>query len=212
MTMVLREKAVLFDLGYLEEERVIIYLTPSDILINICINVALKSEEKVLASFEASDGYFNKKINFRTSSCFRQVMFFCIPPLLEHGFHSVRLMNEQQSLHDSQYKLFVGAFSNCDGENTKKSVSLPDNEVQTFLEGEENQYTKRKPKVAYSVALVLAFLLAKNENRQLEDLPLADFGRLPHSLVSYRVTRSKRNFISARAHVLFSIALLQLPQ
>ena len=86
MTMVLREKAVLFDLGYLEEEQVIIYLTPSDILINICIKVALKSEEKVLASFEVSDGYFNKKINFRTSSCFRQVMFFCITPLLEHGF------------------------------------------------------------------------------------------------------------------------------
>ena len=28
--------------------------------------------------------------------------------------------------------------------NTKKSVSLTDSEVQTFLEGEENQYTKRK--------------------------------------------------------------------
>ena len=26
----------------------------------------------------------------------------------------------------------------------KKSVLLTDNEVQTFLEGEENQYTKRK--------------------------------------------------------------------
>ena len=26
--------------------------------------------------------------------------------------HSVRLINERQSLHDSQYKLFVGAFSN----------------------------------------------------------------------------------------------------
>ena len=116
-------------------------------------------------------------------------------------------MNEQQSLHDSQYKLFVGAFSNYDGENTKKSVSLPDNEVQNFLEGEENQYTKRKPKVAYSVALVLAFLLAENENRQLEDLPLADLGRLPHSLVSYRVTHSKRNFISARpCIILYSFA------
>ena len=54
------------------------------------------------------------------------------------------------------------------------------------------------------MALVLAFLLAEKENRQLEDLPLADFGRLPHSLVSYRVTHSKRNFISTRAHVLFS--------
>ena len=33
---------------------------------------------------------------------------------------------------------------------------------------------KEKPKVAYSVALVLAFLSAENENRQREDLPLAD--------------------------------------
>ena len=38
---------------------------------------------------------------------------------------------------------------------------------------------KETPKVAYSVALVLAFLSAENENRQLEDLPRADFGRLP---------------------------------
>ena len=75
MTMVLREKAVLFDLGYLEEERVVIYLTPSNILINICINVALKSEEKVFASFKVGDGYFTKT-NFRASSCFRQVILF----------------------------------------------------------------------------------------------------------------------------------------
>ena len=34
---------------------------------------------------------------------------------------------------------------------------------------------KKKPKVTYSVALMLAFLAAENENRQLEDLPLADF-------------------------------------
>ena len=31
----------------------------------------------------------------------------------------------------------------------------------------------------YSMALVLAFLAAENENRQLKDLPLADFSRLP---------------------------------
>ena len=47
---------------------------------------------------------------------------------------------------------------------------LTDNEVQTFLE--------EKPEVTYSVALVLAFLSAENDNRQLEDLLLADFGRL----------------------------------
>ena len=33
---------------------------------------------------------------------------------------------------------------------------------------------KEKPKVTHSVALVLAFLSAENENRQLEDLPPAD--------------------------------------
>ena len=52
---------------------------------------------------------------------------------------------------------------------------LTDNEVQTFLE--------EKPKVTYSVALVLAFLSAENENRQLEDLLLADFGRLAERLL-----------------------------
>ena len=57
--------------------------------------------------------------------------------------------------------------------DNKKTVSLTDSEVQTFL--------KEKPKVLYSVALVLAFLSA--ENRQLEDLPLADFGRLPERLL-----------------------------
>ena len=65
----------------------------------------------------------------------------------------------------------------------KKSLSLADNEVQSFLEREGNQYTKEKPKVAYSVALVLAFLLSENENWQLEDMPLANFGCLPESLL-----------------------------
>ena len=32
--------------------------------------------------------------------------------------HSVRLMNERQNLHVSQYKLFVGVFSNFGGLNT----------------------------------------------------------------------------------------------
>ena len=53
----------------------------------------------------------------------------------------------------------------------KKSLSLKDSDVQTFLDEEENQYTRGKPKVAYSVALVMAFVAAVNENRQLEDFP-----------------------------------------
>ena len=88
-------------------------------------------------------------------------------------------MNERQSLHDSQYKLSVGAFSSYGGQNTKKSVSLKDSKVQTFLEGKKTNTVKEKPKVTYSVALVLAFLSAENENRPLKDLPLANFGRLP---------------------------------
>ena len=79
----------------------------------------------------------------------------------------------------------------------KKSVSLTDCEVQTFLEREGNQRTKEKPKVAYSVALVLAFLSSENENRQLEDLPLADFGRLPERLLlSVRTKSINENFVN----------------
>ena len=54
---------------------------------------------------------------------------------------------------------------------------------------------KEKPKVACSVALVLAFLSAESENRQLEDLPLADFGRLPERLLlSVRTKAINENF------------------
>ena len=56
----------------------------------------------------------------------------------------------------------------------EKSVSLTNSDVNTFLEGKENQYTKKKPKCKYEVALTTAFLAAESENRQLEDLPQAD--------------------------------------
>ena len=51
-----------------------------------------------------------------------------------------------------------------------------------FQKGKETNTLKEKPKVAYSVALVLAFLSAENENRKVEDLPLGDFGLLPERL------------------------------
>ena len=54
---------------------------------------------------------------------------------------------------------------------------------------------KEKPKVAYSVALVLTFLSAENENRQLEDLPRSDFCRLPERLLlSVRTKSINENF------------------
>ena len=52
---------------------------------------------------------------------------------------------------------------------------------------------KGKPNVTYSVALVTAFLAAKNENRQLEDLPRADFGRLPERFLSVRTKSINEN-------------------
>ena len=79
----------------------------------------------------------------------------------------------------------------------KKSVLLTDSEVQTFLERKKTNILKEKPKVTYSVALVLAFLSAENENRQLEDLPLADFGRLPERLFLSVTTKSiNENFVN----------------
>ena len=44
--------------------------------------------------------------------------------------------------------------------------------------GKKTNILKEKLKVTYSVALVLAFRSAENENQQLEDLSLADFGHL----------------------------------
>ena len=43
----------------------------------------------------------------------------------------------------------------------------------------KNKVGQEQPKVWYSVALVMEFLTAENKNRQLEDLPLTNFGRVP---------------------------------
>ena len=56
---------------------------------------------------------------------------------------------------------------------------------------------REKPKFTYSVALVLASLSAENENRQLKDLPLTDFGRLPERLLlSVRTKSINENFLN----------------
>ena len=81
----------------------------------------------------------------------------------------------------------------------KKPVSLTDNEVQTFLEGEKTNitYKKKKPKVMYSVALVLAFFATENENRQLEDSLPAHFSHISESiLLSVRTKSITENFVN----------------
>ena len=88
--------------------------------------------------------------------------------------YSVRLINERQSLHHSLSRIVCWNVFGLWLKNTRITLSLTDSDVRTFPEGEEE-----KPKVTYSVALVLAFLAAKNENRQLEDLPQADFCCVP---------------------------------
>ena len=76
---------------------------------------------------------------------------------------------------------FVGIFSDM---AAKKS------DVQTFLKGKE------KPKFRYSVAVVMAFLAAENENQQLQDLPQADFGGVPERfLLSVRIYSITENFV-----------------
>ena len=63
--------------------------------------------------------------------------------------------------------------------------------------GKKANILKEKPKVAYSVALVLAFLSAENENQQLVDLPLTDLGHLPERLLlSVRTKSINGNFVN----------------
>ena len=62
--------------------------------------------------------------------------------------------------------------------------------------GKKTNMRKEKLKITYSVALVMAFLAAENENRQLEDSPQADFGRVPERfLLSVRTKSMTKNFV-----------------
>ena len=73
-------------------------------------------------------------------------------------------------------------------------------------QGKETNILKEKPKVTYSVALVLAFLSDENENRQLEDLPLADFGCLLEIiLLSVRTTSLTKNCLFNHNSTHFSV-------
>ena len=78
----------------------------------------------------------------------------------------------------------------------KNSISFRDSDVQTFLKGKKTKIRKEKPKVTFSVTLVMAFLAAENENRQLKGLPQADFGRVPERFLrSVRTKPTTENFL-----------------
>ena len=80
-----------------------------------------------------------------------------------------------------------------------KKASLRSDRKERERKGKKTNILKEKPKVAYSVALMLTFLSAENENRQLEDLPLADFGCLSERLLlSVRTKSINRNFVNRK--------------
>ena len=79
--------------------------------------------------------------------------------------------------------------------------------TETFKLSSKRKKTKiwkGKPKVTYLVALVLAFLVAENENRPLEDFPWADFGRVTERfLLSVRTKSITGNFAYWKLGFLF---------
>ena len=56
----------------------------------------------------------------------------------------------------------------------------------------------------------MAFLAPKDKNRQLEDLPQANFGRVPERfLLSVRTNSLTENFVYSKLRPLFGFVLLQ---
>ena len=79
----------------------------------------------------------------------------------------------------------------------------------------EIKIQKEKLKIANSVALVLAFLVADNENRPLQDLQQAEFGRKKDFLAVKRFLLSARkksiteNFVNWTLRPLFVFVMIQ---
>ena len=76
------------------------------------------------------------------------------------------------------------------------------------MRGGKTNILKEKPKLTYSVALVLAFLSAENENRQLEDLSLADYDCLPERLLL--LVRTKFGKLKMTTTVVFVIMIQRI--
>ena len=111
----------------------------------------------------------------------------------------VRLMNERRSLHDSQHKVVCRNFHGLWRLKHKKTRIADRQWGSNFLRRGKNQYNiqKEKPKVMYSVALVLAFFATENENRQLEDSLPAHFSHISESiLLSVRTKSITENFVN----------------
>ena len=80
-------------------------------------------------------------------------------------------MSEQQSLRHFQSKVFCRNFLGLWLlKHSKIPYLLQTVTFKLSLKGKKTNLGKEKPKVSYFVALVVAFIAAENENRQMEDL------------------------------------------
>ena len=109
--------------------------------------------------------------------------------------HSVRFMNERRNLHDLQVvsRDFLELWW-----LKHQKIRIADRQSgSNFPSREGNQYTKRKTESCVFRGVCVSFLTAENENRQLEDLSPADFGRLPERLLlSVRTKSINENFVN----------------
>ena len=80
-------------------------------------------------------------------------------------------------MKERQSPYFLSEFSRIMAAKTLKNpYRLQTMTLKLSKKEKETKIRKEKPKVTYTVALVMAFLAAENENRLLEDLLQADFG------------------------------------
>ena len=97
---------------------------------------------------------------------------------------------------------------------TKKIKNAYHLQTVTFELSEKGKRTKirkEKPKVTFSMALVVAFLAAKNKTWQLEDLPQADFNHEPERFfLSVRTNSKTENFVYWNLGPMFAFVVIQL--
>ena len=98
----------------------------------------------------------------------------------------VRLINEWQSDDRSQSRVACRDFLELWLLKKTRKIRISSRQCHSKLprKGSETKYEKEKKPELSSLTWVMVFLVAENENRQLEDLPQADFGRV-HENISF---------------------------
>ena len=126
--------------------------------------------------------------------------------------HSIRLMNEWQSLHHSQSKVVChNIFGFWLLKHWKIHIPYRQRCLNFPRGGIKPRCRKKNRKLhIYSVALAMAFLVAENENQLLEDLPQANVGLVPERFLLLVRTKSiTENFVCWKLHPLFVLEVCQ---